>query len=143
KRTSSPAGRGPYSTGRTTRRRDSMKRFMVLIALAVAGALGAATAAQAEVVSNTTFPINLSVFVPCANGGAGEVVDLSGSLHDLVTATINGNHVSGKFHDNPQGVTGTGETTGAKYQGTGVTQSEFSGSLTNGQFETTFVNNFH
>ena len=37
---------------------------------------------------------------------------------------------------------GTGETTGLKYQATGITQQSFSSSLQNGQANFTFVNNF-
>jgi hypothetical protein len=59
-----------------------------------------------------------------------------------VDVTINGNHVSGKTQFQPQGVSGTDQTTGAEYQGTGVTLDEFSGSLTNGQYQETFVNRF-
>jgi hypothetical protein len=56
--------------------------------------------------------------------------------------TINGNHVSGKEQFQPQGVSGTDLTTGAEYQGTGVTQDDFSGSFINGQYQETFVDNF-
>jgi hypothetical protein len=98
--------------------------------------------ANAAVEANNRTDISLIVFVPCAAGWAGEVVDLSGPLHTLITFTINGNEVSGFMHFQPQGISGIGETTGAKYQATGVTQSSFSLSLQNGQFNTTFVNNF-
>ena len=98
--------------------------------------------ASAAVETNNTAEISLEVFVPCAAGGFGEVVDLSGRLHSLITFTINGNEVSGLMHFQPQGLGGTGETTGTRYRGTGVTKSSFSGSLQNGQFNTTFVNNF-
>ena len=87
--------------------------------------------------------IDLTVFVPCAAGGAGEVVDLSGPLHTLITFTINGNNVSGTAHFQPQGIAGTGETTGDKYQATGVTKdSSFKLSFQNGQANQMFVNNF-
>jgi hypothetical protein len=86
--------------------------------------------------------ISLSVFVPCAAGGVGEIVDLSGPLHTLVSITINGNKISGELHSQPQGISGSGETTGAKYQATGVTSESFTVSLQNGQANTTFVNNF-
>jgi uncharacterized protein YdaL len=43
---------------------------------------------------NDMSDINLTVFAPCAAGGAGELVDLSGPLHTLITFTINGNNVS-------------------------------------------------
>jgi hypothetical protein len=97
---------------------------------------------NAAVQVNDKTVISLTVFVPCAAGGAGEIVDLSGPLHTSVSATINGNNVSGKFHFQPQGISGTGETTGDKYQGTGVTQQTFKTSLQNGQANLTFVNNF-
>jgi hypothetical protein len=60
---------------------------------------------------------------PCPS--AGEIVDLIGPLHTLISLTINGNNVSGKFHFEPQGISGLGETTGDKYQATGVTQETF------------------
>src|SRR6476469_1879309 len=98
--------------------------------------------ATAAVVTNDRTDVQLSVFVPCAAGGLGENVDLSGPLHTLVSFTMNGNNVSGYFHFQPQGISGTGETTGAKYTATGVTQQSFKSSLQNGQANLTFVNNF-
>ena len=87
--------------------------------------------------------IDLAVFVPCADGGAGELVDLSGRLHTMIHFTINGNNVSGVGHFQPQGISGTGETTGDKYQATGVTKDfSFKLSFQNGQANQTFVNNF-
>lgn len=112
------------------------------VALLLAGlfSLMLATTAQAAVLTNTDFPINITVFVPCAAGGAGEDVALSGNLHVLFSITFDS---SGGFHAeshaNPQGVSGTGLTTGDKYQGTGVTRDDFNGKV---GFETTFVNNF-
>jgi len=92
---------------------------------------------------NDMSDINLTVFVPCAAGGAGEIVDLTGPLHTLITFTINGNNVSGTAHFQPQGLSGTGETTGDKYQATGVTKdTSFKVSFQNGQAQQTFVNNF-
>jgi hypothetical protein len=97
---------------------------------------------NAAVQVNDKTVISLTVFVPCAAGGAGEIVDLSGPLHTLISSTINGNNVSGRFHFQPQGISGFGETTGDKYQATGVTQQTFKTSLQNGQANLTFVNNF-
>jgi hypothetical protein len=115
-----------------------MKRFAAL-AVVVLAALASVTAAQAAVITNQIIPINLIVFVPCANGGTGELVDLSGNLHDMFATTVNGNHFSMKYMDNPQGVSGTGETTGDSYQATGVTQGQTSGNV---GFEDTYINNF-
>ncbi len=97
---------------------------------------------NAAVQENDTTDISLTVFVPCAAGGAGEIVDLSGPLHTLISSTVNGNNVSGYFHFQPQGISGTGETTGDKYHATGVTSESFKTSLQNGQANLTFVNNF-
>ncbi len=110
---------------------------MCMIALAVSIA-----PADAAVQVNDKTNVNLTIFVPCAAGGAGEIVDLSGSLHTLISFTINGNNVSGYFHFQPQGISGIGETTGDDYQGTGVTEETFRNSLQNGQANSTFVNNF-
>jgi hypothetical protein len=98
--------------------------------------------AQAEVQANESVPLSSTVFVPCANDGIGELVDLSGNLHILVTATINKNHVSGTTHYQPQGVVGEGMDTGNKYQGVGVTQDHFSGALQGGSYTYTFTNSF-
>ncbi|HXL57198.1 MAG TPA: hypothetical protein VN958_13125 [Chitinophagaceae bacterium] len=100
------------------------------------------TNAASNYISNEEVLIDLLVFIPCANGGAGEDVQLSGYLHSITKVTINGNSVHAKVHDQPQGISGTGTITGDKYQGTGVTQHEFKGSLVNGQYEETYVNNF-
>ena len=118
-----------------------MKKNTTIIMFA-ALALFTVPANAAKQVNDST-DINLTVFVPCAAGGAGELVDLSGRLHTLITFTINGNNVSGMAHFQPQGLSGTGETTGDKYQATGVTKdTSFKLSLQNGQANQTFVNNF-
>lgn len=98
--------------------------------------------AFAAVQVNDKTDISLGVFIPCAASGAGEVVDLSGPLHTLLSFTINGNNVSGFFHFQPQGISGAGEMTGEKYQATGVTQESFKNSFQNGQANSTYVNNF-
>ena len=98
--------------------------------------------ANAAVVVNDKTDVSFQVFIPCADSGAGEVVDLNGPLHTLISFTINGSTVSGYMHFQPQGISGTGETTRAKYQATGVTQESFKNSLQNGQANLTFVSNF-
>ena len=114
---------------------------MQLPAICVLAMLAMATA-FADVTINDETDIFLTVFIPCAVGGAGEVVDLSGPLHTVISSKINNNEVSGYFHFQPQGIRGVGEVTGLKYQATGVTQESFKTSLQNGQANLTFVNNF-
>ena len=98
--------------------------------------------AHAAVQINNTTDIALSVFVPCAAGGAGEIVVLAGPLHTVISFTINGSNVSEFFHFQPQGIVGVGETTGQKYHATGVTEESFKTALENLQASQKFVNNF-
>ncbi|CAN5513645.1 hypothetical protein BH10BAC3_BH10BAC3_42060 [soil metagenome] len=91
--------------------------------------------------SNLVFDFNFTVFVPCANGGLGEDVTFTGSLHDLFHLTINGNSFTVKFHDQPQGLKGVGAVTGDVYNATGVTQATENGSFVNGSYSYNYVNN--
>jgi len=119
-----------------------MKMKPVIALLAVLSLVGvfSITTALAEVTTNVKIPYAVSVFVPCANDGAGELVDLSGTLHVLLLVTVDSDSgFHAKSHHQPQGVSGIGQTTGAKYQATGVTQTQFNGKL---GYETTYVNNF-
>jgi len=119
--------------------KTTKQALAVLVAMTIIGA----QSVKAEVTQNISVPLDgFSVFIPCANNGAGELVIFRGNLHILLSFTINNNRVSGKDHFQPQGLTGTGSVTGDKYQATGVTQSMFSGSLVNGQYQSTYVNNF-
>ena len=115
------------------------KACVFLATISAALALGV-QAARSEVIFNESVPIAVDVFVPCANGGAGELVALEGNVHMLLIITENANHLSVKSHSQPQGVRGTGLTTGDKYQGTGVTQDHFT--VNRGAETITFVNNF-
>lgn len=120
-----------------------MKRTIALVFATAAAALSGAVSASAQattVTTNERVPIAVFAFVPCANDGAGELVVVTGTLHVLTHVTIDdqgGLHV--RQHFQPQGVSGTGLTTGDKYQGTGVTQTEFNATA---GIEQTSVNNF-
>lgn len=120
--------------------RFALSLLAVLILMAVLfGSVSARAAADTFTVSQDV-PISLSVTIPCANGGMGEDVVLTGNLHDLYHITFD---ARGGYHftylDNPQGITGTGSVTGAKYQGTGGTHGQVTGQV---GYEETFVNNF-
>jgi len=118
-----------------------MRKLTTLVSIGAMLAVLAAPA-QAEVVDNETIDFDLVQFVPCANAGAGELVELNGPLHILTSITLNGNNLRGKTHFQPQGVSGVGQETGDRYHAVGVTQDYFRGSFRNGQFVETFVNNF-
>ena len=107
--------------------------------------LSAKTNAAAKATASTSdekIPVDFLLFISCANGGAGEYVHLSGYLHAVSHVTVTGNNFHVKYHNQPQGISGVGETTGDKYQATGVTQEQYGGSLVNGQYADTYVNNF-
>ena len=81
-------------------------------------------------------------FVPCANGGAGELVLVEGILHIQQHITINNNRANVKVHIQPQVAKGVGLVSGDIYQANGVTQEQDSIALLNGASEFSFINNF-
>jgi hypothetical protein len=120
-----------------------VRRTLAISLVALTAALVGASAAGAQATAVTTnefLPVTVLAFVPCANDGAGELVVLEGTLHVLTHVTMDdggGLHV--KQHFQPQGISGTGLTTGDTYHGTGVTQTEFNATA---GVEQTSINNF-
>ena len=113
-----------------------MKRFLgpCLTALIVAGCADSALAPAvqdsngpdlaAATTTSSKFAVSFLSFIPCANGGAGETVFIEGTLHQLDHVSLTGNgRATIKSQFQPQGVSGTGLTTGARYTGVGVTQT--------------------
>lgn len=132
------------------------RRFLVAVALTAAAAAcvdnapfaptrhavaASFSAAAGGVETNIVYPLTgFTVFVPCAAGGAGEIISLDGTLHVLVNSTVDaqgGIHLTTHFQ--PQNLSGTGLITGDKYQGTGVTQDQ---TIVTAAGVVTFVNNF-
>jgi hypothetical protein len=126
--------------------RKEIDRLTILLfaTLAIGLLTAAPVRAQAQTFTdNVKEPIALAVFVECANGGAGELVELTGTLHVLFHVTVDaqgGVHV--KSHFQPQGIRGVGSTTGDKYQATGVTQDHFNAGSDGLPVTFTFINNF-
>ncbi len=113
---------------------------ILLLVLATISFVGmpSALAQASTVTTNTKVPVTIFVFIPCAN----ELIVVSGNLHILSHVTIDSNgggHIQSHFQ--PQGVSGTGLTSGDKYQGVGVTRqsANFRGPA---PVEFTFVNRF-
>lgn len=119
-----------------------LKFISLAVVLVLIGVLGVtpAFARATTVKDNVRQPVDFVVFVPCAADGVGEYVTLSGTLHSLFVTTLdaNGGFLT-KYHNQPQGISGIGQTTGDKYQSTGVTQGTFTGNVGSQQ---TYVNNF-
>jgi hypothetical protein len=93
---------------------------------AYSGPSSAAYAAAQTVTTVEKIPVEGTVFVPCAADGSGEDVHLAGKVNSVFHVTLDnagGAHV--KVHQNDQGISGTGLTTGDKYQRTGATNFEF------------------
>jgi len=117
------------------------RRRLISVCLAAAlviFGLGLPTPTRAEVLTNASVPFAIGVLIPCVP----EVAVLTGELHILITQEVDsdgGIHV--KTHFQPQGISGVGSVTGAKYQGTGVTQEHINDHSSTA-FEDTFVNNF-
>jgi hypothetical protein len=73
--------------------------------------------AASAVTQRQVFPVDQAFLVPCANGGAGEVVALSGQQTFLFHTTIDGTGALHSTTDIDTRLVGTGLTTGAKYRG--------------------------
>jgi hypothetical protein len=122
-----------------------MKKLLLLLStcavgLVFVGAVGAA----GQGADRASFPFDEQVFVPCANGGAGESVDLSGSINFLFHSTFDqsgGMHV--QLKSNLQGVSGVGTTTGAKYRASDSETLVFNVDVDDAPFESTSVSSFN
>lgn len=129
------------STATKTRTRGrAMKRVLVLLALCTTGVLASVSAAQAEVVTNEMSSIAYSGFVPCANGGAGELLTGTVDAHTVVTSTVNGTVDSSQFLFELQGSL-VGRITGDTYRLTGVTRAASNDSL-QAESTLTYVNGY-
>jgi len=115
--------------------------FLLPVTILTLTLAGVAFSQALAITTNEFVPFAQAALVPCANGGAGEVVLVEGTLHVQNHLTINNNRLSLKTHFQPQGAEGTGTVTGDKYRATGVTQEQDSTGVI-GASEFTFVNNF-
>ena len=64
-----------------------MRNTLILVALCAVGLFASVAGAQAGPVTNTTVSYAYSGFVPCANGGAGELLTGTIDAHILETST--------------------------------------------------------
>lgn len=115
--------------------------FLLAVTVLTLIVAGIAFSQALAITTNDFVPFAQATFVPCANGGAGEVVLVEGVLHVQNHLTINNNRLSLKTHFQPQGAVGTGTITGDKYQATGVTQEQDSTGII-GASVFSFINNF-
>jgi hypothetical protein len=126
-----------------TIRKGSWLKFSLLVVVMVMVSLLGPTSALAAADTftvNQSFPLYMWVYVPCAVGGTGETVEITGNMHYVYHITSNS---QGGYQltivNNPQGISGFGLTTGEKYQGTGITRTNQNVNAGN---EYTYINNF-
>jgi hypothetical protein len=119
----------------------TIKRILVLLTLATVGMAANVTAASAAATTNEQVSLRTSGFVPCANGGAGEIVSGTIEMHILITSTVNGNNASDQFQFQTQGSM-VGAITGDTYRVTGVERGTSAVSLQNDHYVLTYVNTF-
>jgi hypothetical protein len=119
-----------------------MKRMLVLLAVTAVAALTTMTAAQAAVVTNTTVSYAYSGWVPCANGGAGELVNGVIDAHILETSATNDSVDAWTFEFAPRGSL-VGSITGDTYRLTGVERGTYVASLQSDSYTATYVNRYH
>jgi hypothetical protein len=93
-----------------------MQRLLAAAVTTLVLALAAPATSHAEVL-NFTSPLDFTRFVPCANGGAGELVHVTGTLvWRISTSTDGSGGLHSTTHIRPTGVDAVGLTSGAKYQ---------------------------
>jgi hypothetical protein len=118
-----------------------MKRTLMLLALTATAVLATATAAQAQNVKNTTASFGYAGWVPCANGGAGELVTGTIEMHDLVTSTVNETVDASQFMSAPRGSL-VGQTTGDTYRLSGVTRGTYVELVQSDRYVATYINRY-
>jgi hypothetical protein len=105
-----------------------MRKLFASLAMVGALACVGAIAGQAAVITHTTFTSEFTAFNPCI----GESVLITGELSVLATSTVTDNTISGTLHT-VFIATGTGLTSGIRYQEQVVFNRAFQTSLQNGE----------
>ena len=89
--------------------------------------------------SIVAIPFENTTFVPCANGGAGEDVLITGKTNLVYQMTWTDHDFTMVYHDNDHQVKGVGLSSGETYTGSGGTNGTFMGSWVNSQWVGDFV----
>jgi hypothetical protein len=98
--------------------------------------LTAANASPNSANGNTihSVPFETTVFVPCANGGAGEDVALTGFTNFIYQISWTDQGFTLVYHDNVHRVKGVGVNSGEKFIASGGTNGTVNGSWVNSQW---------
>lgn len=96
-----------------------------------------ATQTENSIVSE---PYESTLFIPCANGGVGEDVNLTGTVKIVRQETYNNQRFTFTLHAIPDGITGVGLSTGDTFTAIGGSQSTVTGTIEyGGQYSATYV----
>jgi hypothetical protein len=116
------------------------KRISTLLALAAAS-LAVVISAQAGVTTNEQLSFAYAGYVPCANGGAGELLTGTIDVHDLASETAAGNQEAWQFTFERRGEL-VGRVTGDTYRLAGVEHGAYTQSADTDQATLTYVNRY-
>jgi hypothetical protein len=92
--------------------------------------------------TNDITPFVRTIFVPCANGGAGEFVQVTGTVHVQTHEIRNGDHVRLRINGHTQRSAGVGLITGDVYHESSMTQTSRTFTLPDGANGFTQVTTF-
>ena len=89
--------------------------------------------------SNVAVPFETTLFVPCANNGAGEDVVLTGSINFVQQLSWTDHGFTLVYHDNVKGLKGAGLSSGETFVASGGTNGTVMGSWVNSQWTGTTI----
>ena len=102
--------------------------------------LSPSISAQASTRTSTVaVPYDWTVYVPCANGGAGEYIHITGSTNFVYTISWTDQGFTYGYHANTYKIEGVGLTSGTTFVGSGFTEGQVKGSWVNDQWISTMV----
>lgn len=105
-----------------------------------ATASGPSISAQAsDRTSTVAVPFDWTYYVPCANGGAGEYVHVSGSTNLVYTISWTDHGFTYGYHANTYQIEGVGLSSGETFTGSGHTEGQVMGAWVNEQWLSTMV----
>ena len=116
------------------------KRISTLLVL-VAASLAVVVSAHARVTANEHLSIAYAGYVPCANGGSGELLTGRIDVHDLASETVNDNHTAWQFLFERHGEL-VGQISGDIYRLNGVERGAYTQSLDSDHSTLTYVNRY-
>jgi len=79
-------------------------------------------------------PFEETVFIPCANDGAGEEVSITGTTNFVYQMNWNDRGFNLVYHENSRHITGTGSSSGETFVGSEGTNGTVMGAWTNNQW---------